>query len=191
MSLIPAPRDVHLVERLHGGEPRRAAAVGFLVGTFRWLLAVCHHQAFVSRRLIRSIASAARAASPPLFNSLARALAQACASVLTVMMPLPSGNFSRDRQIHQRARGFDRDDFEMDGVAAHHAAERDRRIIRLAVLFGSIERDRDRRRNFQRAGHRDDVVRHAGRLQFGDRAFQQRILNIVIEPRLDDQRARA
>src|SRR3954464_7088017 len=87
----PRTRDVHLVERLHGGKPRRATAVGFLVGTFRWLLLICHRQAFVSRRLIRNIASAAHAASPPLFNSLARALAQACASVLTVMMPLPSG----------------------------------------------------------------------------------------------------
>src|SRR4029079_5106542 len=87
----PGAGDVHLVQRLHRCEPRRATAVGFSVGTFRWLLAVCHRQAFVSRRLIRNIASAARAASPPLFNSLARALAQACASVLTVMIPLPSG----------------------------------------------------------------------------------------------------
>src|SRR5882757_7919663 len=85
--------DVHLVQRLHGGEPRRAAAVGFLVGVLGRLLVVCHRQAFASRRLIRSIASAARAASPPLLSSLARARAQACASVLTVMMPLPSGNF--------------------------------------------------------------------------------------------------
>ena len=79
----------------------------------------------------------------------------------------------------------------MDGVAADHAAERDRRVIRLAVLLGGIERDRDRRRNLQRPGHREDVVRHAGPLQFRDRAFQQRILDVVIEARLDDQRARA
>ena len=79
----------------------------------------------------------------------------------------------------------------MDGVAADHAAERNRRIIGLAVVLGGIERDRDRGRNFQRAGHRDDVVADAGGLQLGDRAFQQRILDIVIEPRLDDQRARA
>jgi hypothetical protein len=43
--------------------------------------------------LIRSIANAARAASPPLLSSLGRARAQAWASVLTVMMPLPSGIF--------------------------------------------------------------------------------------------------
>ena len=79
----------------------------------------------------------------------------------------------------------------MDGVAPHHAAERNCRIIRLAFVFGSIERDRDRRRNFQRTGHRDDVVRHAGRLELGNRAFHQRVLHIVIESRLDDQGARA
>ena len=79
----------------------------------------------------------------------------------------------------------------MDGVAADHAAERDRGVIGFAVLLGGIERDRDRCRNFQRAGHRDDLMADAGRLQFGDRAFQHRVLDIVIEPRLDDQRARA
>src|SRR5260370_9919884 len=89
--------DVHLIQRLHRREPCCAAPVGLLirtlpVRTLRWLLAVCHHQAFASRRLIRSIAGAARAPSPPLLSSLARARAQACASVLTVMMPLPSGS---------------------------------------------------------------------------------------------------
>ena len=79
----------------------------------------------------------------------------------------------------------------MDGVAAHHAAERNRRIIGFAAALGGIERDRDGGRNFQRAGHRDHVMADAGRLQFRDRAFQQRILDIVIEPRLDDQRPRA
>ena len=46
----------------------------------------------------------------------------------------------------------------MNGVAADHAAERDRRVVGLAVALGGIERDRDRRRNFQRAGHGDDVM---------------------------------
>src|SRR5690242_7677962 len=100
-------RDIHLVQRLHGGEPRRPAAVGFAVaaldaalgtilGTIfgRFDLAVGHHCAFVRRRLIRSIASAARAASPPLLSSEARALAQACSSLFTVRMPLPIGNFA-------------------------------------------------------------------------------------------------
>src|SRR6266404_157690 len=89
--------DIHLIKRLHRREPCRAAPVGFLVTDFGRLLllfviVVSHHQLRVSRRLIRNMASAARAASPPLLSSLARALAQACASVLTVMMPLPSGN---------------------------------------------------------------------------------------------------
>ncbi len=79
----------------------------------------------------------------------------------------------------------------MDGVAAHHAAERDHGVIGLAVAFGGVERDRDRGRNFQRAGHRDHVMADAGGLQLGERAFQQRILDVVIEARLDDQRPRA
>src|SRR5262245_4420049 len=87
----PRAADIHLVQRLHRGEPRRTAAVGFPVETFDRFLLLCHHQAFASRRLIRSMASAARAASPPLFNSLARALAHACSSVFAVMMPLPRG----------------------------------------------------------------------------------------------------
>ena len=168
--------------------------MAFLSGLFAVAVAailVCHGQARASRRLIRSIASAARAASPPLLSSLARARAQACASVLTVMMPLPSGIRLRHRKIHQRARGFHRDDLEMDGVAPDHAAQRDHGVIGFAVLLGGIERDRNRRRNFQRAGNGDDVVADAGGLQLGDRAFQQRILDVVIEARLDDQRARA
>ena len=79
----------------------------------------------------------------------------------------------------------------MDGVAAHHAAQRNRGVVGLAVLFGSVERNGDRGRNFQRAGHRDDVMADAGGLQLGHRAFHQRILDVVIEPRLDNQRARA
>src|SRR6185369_10907583 len=90
----PRATDIHLIERLHRGEPRRTAAIGLLVEADRRPLpALCHDQAFASRRLIRNIASAARAASPPLLSSEARARAQACASVLTVRMPLPSGNF--------------------------------------------------------------------------------------------------
>src|SRR5258706_8242869 len=93
----PSAADVHLIERLHRREPRRAAPVGLFVRTlsrFLFVLVVlCHDQVRISRRLMRSMANAARAASPPLLSSLARARAQACASVLTVMMPLPSGIF--------------------------------------------------------------------------------------------------
>src|SRR5262249_14387761 len=54
--------------------------------------------------------------------------------------------FSRDSQIHQPARGFHRDDFEMDGFALDDAAERDRGVIGLSILLRSIQRDRNRRR---------------------------------------------
>src|SRR5579871_6701257 len=97
-------RNIHLVKRLHGSEPRRAAPVGLLVGALCGLFpALDHSQTFASRRLIRSIAIAARAASPPLLSSEARARAHACASVLTVMMPLPSGNcLATARSINAR-----------------------------------------------------------------------------------------
>src|SRR5262245_42623947 len=86
--------NIHLVERLHSGEPGGAAPVGFLLRGFRRLvLALGHDQFFARRRLMRSTASAARAASPPLLSSVERARAQACSSVLTVMMALPSGIF--------------------------------------------------------------------------------------------------
>src|SRR5262249_13960121 len=83
----------HLVERLHGGEPCGAAPIGFpVLNPGRFWLALGHDQTFASRRLIRSMASAARAASPPLLSSEARARAQACASVLTGRVPIPSGS---------------------------------------------------------------------------------------------------
>src|SRR6516165_7545170 len=101
--------NVHLVERLHGGKPRGAAPVGF---PFRALscrfLVFGHDQARVRVRLIRNIAIAARAASPPLSSSLALARAHACASVLTVMMPLPSGTpLATARSIKPREDSID------------------------------------------------------------------------------------
>jgi hypothetical protein len=98
---------------------------------------------------------------------------------------------SRHRKIHQRTRGLDGDNLEMDGVAADHATERDGGVIGFSARVGGVERDHNRRRNFQRAGHGDDVMRDAGSLQFGERAFQQRVLDIIVEPCFDNQRARA
>ena len=79
----------------------------------------------------------------------------------------------------------------MDGVAADHAAERDHGVIGFPAALGRIQRNRNRRGNFQRAGHGDHFMRHARGLKLRHRALQQRVLDIVIEPRLDDQRARA
>jgi len=70
-------------------------------------------------------------------------------------------------------------------------AQRDRGIVRFAAALCRVECDRDRRWNFQRAGDRDYVVHDAGALQFGDRAFEQRILDVVIKARFDDQGPRA
>ncbi len=79
----------------------------------------------------------------------------------------------------------------MDGVASDHAAQRNRRIIGFAALLGGLERNRDRGRDFQRAGYRDHVMDDAGGFQFRDGTLQQRILDVVIEARFHDQRTRA
>jgi hypothetical protein len=95
------------------------------------------------------------------------------------------------REIHQRARGFLGDDLEMNRVAADHTSQGDRRVIGFSARLGCIERDCNRGRYFQGAGNRDDVMADASRLQFGNRAFQQRVLDVVVKARLDDQRPRA
>jgi len=41
----------------------------------------------------------------------------------------------------------------MNGIAPDDASKRYRRIVGFAAAVGGIERNRDRRRNFQRAGH--------------------------------------
>ena len=79
----------------------------------------------------------------------------------------------------------------MEGLAAHHTAERNRGIVRLAAFLGGIESNSDRRWNFERAGNCDNLMRHAGGIQVRHRALQQRVLNIVVKARLDDQRAGA
>src|SRR5207302_2323144 len=97
--------DVHLIERLHGREPGRAAPIGFtriLVlaggGVHR------RHRGAARRRRSRTIASAARAASPPLSPSPSLARAQACASLSTVMIPLPTAIArATERSINARA----------------------------------------------------------------------------------------
>ena len=62
ISLSAGAGDIHLIERLHGGEPRRAAAVGLAIVCCS---RACGQDAF-RRRLSATSASAARAASPPL-----------------------------------------------------------------------------------------------------------------------------
>src|SRR5262249_39285982 len=97
--------DVHLIERLHRREPRRAALVGLarlpLLGSGSGHR---HHAGADRRRLMRTMASAACAASPPLSPSSGFARAHACDSVSTVMMPLPSGRpRATERSINARA----------------------------------------------------------------------------------------
>ena len=66
----------------------------------------------------------------------------------------------------------------MDGVAADHAAERDRSVIRLLALLRRLHGNGNSRGNFQR-----------GVLQRAGRSGQERIGDILVEARLDDEDA--
>ena len=111
--------DVHLVERLHRAEPRGAALIGGLGGE-------------PARSAMRARAS--RAAPPsrrprppraaPLFISLTRARAQACVVVLDGQDAVADRKRPLGGEVHDRARGFVRDDVVVRGLAADHAAER-------------------------------------------------------------------
>src|SRR5262245_26646179 len=79
----------------------------------------------------------------------------------------------------------------MDRFAANDAAERHDRVIGTACLLRSLEADGRCSRNFQRARHRDHFVRDARLLQFCYRSLQQRVLDVVIEARFDDEAVRA
>src|SRR6202011_2188411 len=73
--------DVHLIERLHGREPRGAAPVGLALVVGRRAGVFPRTRAGPGVRWSRPMASAARAASPPLPPPSGRARAHACTSV--------------------------------------------------------------------------------------------------------------
>src|SRR5690606_13829372 len=88
-----AAGDVHLVERLHRSQPRRAALVRL---AYVRLVASClrHRRQAPSRSRRAIMVKAARAAKPPLSPSLLLARVQACASFSVVNMPLPMASDS-------------------------------------------------------------------------------------------------
>ena len=148
--------DIHLVERLHGGKPRRAAAVGLASVVRCCRLRPCAY--FLARwRLIAISASAARAASPPLSCSADAGPRPGLRLGVDGEDAVAAGQPVRDREVHQRARRLHRHDVEMKGLALDHAAERDHAVIGLLLLLGGVDRDGDGRRDFERARHRDDV----------------------------------
>src|ERR1700733_10359869 len=53
-------------------------------------------------------------------------------------------DFTGDGKIEKPARGFMRDDLEMDRFTANDAAERDRAVIGAALALRGIERNGDR-----------------------------------------------
>src|SRR5580692_5896796 len=83
-----------------------------------------------------------------------------------------------------------RHDLEMDGIAADDATERDRAVIRQAAPVRGVDGDRNGAGNFQRARHADAVELGAGFLQRFRRAGQERVRDLVVIARLDDEDAR-
>src|SRR4029077_8675778 len=84
-----------------------------------------------------------------------------------------------------------RHDLEMDGVAADDAAERDGAVVRPAPRTRRVDGDRNGARNFQRARHADALDLGSGFLQRLHGAGEQRIGDVVVIARLNDEDARA
>ena len=78
----------------------------------------------------------------------------------------------------------------MDGIAADDAAERDGAVIGPAPALRRIGGNRDRGRDFERARHADAVELAPRLLQRFRRAGKERVGNIVVIARLDDENAR-
>ena len=78
----------------------------------------------------------------------------------------------------------------MVGLAPDDAAQRDIAVVaRSRRIATGLLRQRDGRRNLQCARNGDDVELNVPRAQGILRAFQQRVSQVVIEARLDDENA--
>ena len=78
----------------------------------------------------------------------------------------------------------------MARFAPNDAAERDGGLVRLAAIFRPVERDRESRRNFERAGHGEHIASSPRFRENGKRALQEPIGDIRSRTRLDDQATR-
>ncbi len=137
--------EIHLIERLHRGEPGGAA----LVGLARFLGVVGHHR-FPSRRLMRDQSKRGARGIAAFILLLGAGARPGLRFAVDGDDAVADRDLARHRKLHQSARGLVRDDLEMNGVAADDAAERDGAVIGAAARRG-IERDRMCRRDFQRS----------------------------------------
>jgi hypothetical protein len=78
----------------------------------------------------------------------------------------------------------------MAGLAADDASERHHPVIRVPLPLGRIDRDRDRRRDFQRSRYAHAIEGSARLLEGAGCTLQQHVGNVVVETRLDHQQAR-
>ena len=182
--------EIHLVERLHGGEARGAALVGgprrarrsalppALIATPKRSRSGDHGKRRLGRR------------RRPCSSRSTRARAQACASFSTVRMPLPTAERAASTAMSiSAARGLVRDDVVMRGLAADDAAERDVAVV-------ALRRARSRRAPWRappesRARPARTMRRRSRRrARGGRRAAQQLVGEVVVEARLDDEEVR-
>ena len=98
---------------------------------------------------------------------------------------------ARHRKVHQRTRVSICYDIVVARLAANDAAERDRAFVRPARALGGVERNRDGRRQFERARNADALEGRARVLQRARGAGEQGVGDILIEARLGDEDARA
>ena len=140
--------DIHLIERLHRREPRRAAPVGLAHLRSGLGARPIRLSPLARRRLSRTSASAARGG----ITALVR-LRPSCARIHGLRVGVDGQDAIADRhaagaRVSISARAdFERHDLEMDGVAANDTAERHHAVVGLAAALGGIQRHRDRRWN--------------------------------------------
>ena len=142
----PAPDDLHLVERLHGRQPRhgeRSLPKAWPARPLSCSLSVRGRHRLSSSALQAIMSRQARAAPPPLSPSLTRARAQAWSSSSTVRMPLPMHEPLADRQVHQAPRATSSADDSRSGWSrrgsrspARHSRRRRTPVGAVAGLLG-------------------------------------------------------
>ncbi len=181
----PLLGDLHLIERLGGGEPRGRPLLRPLGLVAALGLHARAKLAFEERKSDRRAGGVA-----PLVAAFRIGPLLGLGERLGREDAVAKRKLARNRHIHKRAGQFPGHDLEMEGFAPDHAAERNRAVVRPAGLGGGVERDRDRRRNFERARDPHGVMRGASPFESARGAGEEVRADLFVIARLDDEEAR-